>query len=267
MLSRTLEPEIMDNDQDAIEYNQMDHSTVNQAFVTDLLVFAEQIFDQSGRIGRVAPPPAGAGGNGDREDGCDDWDFDYGPQAGSCRFGLGDVLDVGTGTALIPVELCRRHPFCRIMATDMATSMLNLAVYNVAVAGFDSRITLNQVDAKKMIFRDQYFDVVISNSIIHHIPQPLEVFREMDRTLRPGGILFVRDLLRPADLSTLNSLVETHAGHETEYSRKLFSDSLHAALTLAEVREMLGSLGYPAEAVVQSSDRHWTLAARKPIPA
>ena len=33
---------------------------------------------------------------------------------------LGDVLDLGTGTALIPIELCQRDANCRVMAIDMA---------------------------------------------------------------------------------------------------------------------------------------------------
>jgi len=255
MLPRTLEPEVMDDEQDAIEYDQMDHSAVNQTFVADLLAFAAISFQDFGSVGRASHPW--------QEDGATDTDSEEQEPA----FSLGDVLDVGTGTALIPIELCRRHPYCRVMATDMATSMLNLAVYNVSVASMDSRITLNQVDAKKMVFQDEYFDVVISNSIIHHIPEPSEVFREMDRVLRPGGILFVRDLLRPGDLATLETLVLTYAGSETEYSRKLFSDSLHAALTLDEVRQQVAQFGYSSDAVSQTSDRHWTLAARKPIPA
>jgi hypothetical protein len=40
----------------------------------------------------------------------------------------------------------------------------------------------------------------------------------------------------------------------------MFADSLHAALTLEEVRELLDELQLPAEWVTQTSDRHWTIA-------
>ena len=43
------------------------------------------------------------------------------------------------------------------------------------LAGLIDRITLNQVDAKQMPFPDAYFDVVLSNSIVHHIAEPLDV--------------------------------------------------------------------------------------------
>jgi hypothetical protein len=43
----------------------------------------------------------------------------------------------------------------------------------------------------------------------------------------------------------------------------MFTDSLHAALTLAEVRQIVTNLGYGADTVKQSSDRHWTWSASR----
>src|SRR5439155_14255243 len=56
--------------------------------------------------------------------------------------GRNPVLDAGTGTALIPVELCRQHPAIEIVAVDAAQNMLALARENVARAGLDGRIRL-----------------------------------------------------------------------------------------------------------------------------
>src|SRR6185436_19852145 len=56
------------------------------------------------------------------------------------------VLDLGTGTALIPIEVCRRTPHCRVLAVDLAAHMLELARKNVAAAGLASRIELQQID-------------------------------------------------------------------------------------------------------------------------
>ena len=115
-----------------------------------------------------------------------------------------------------------------------------------------------------MPYPDGQFDVVISNSIIHHIPIPEQVFREMVRVISPGGRLFVRDLMRPDDEATLAQLVETYAATANPNQRKLFADSLHAALTLDEVRAIITGLGFDAETVVATSDRHWTWSATKP---
>ena len=113
-----------------------------------------------------------------------------------------------------------------------------------------------------MPYADGQFDAVISNSIIHHIPAPGTVLGEMKRVLRPGGWLFVRDLLRPADESTLNQLVQTYAGEENAHQQQMFRDSLHAALMLDEVRDLLIEHSLPADWVQQTSDRHWTIRGR-----
>src|SRR5437899_13024575 len=60
--------------------------------------------------------------------------------------GQGPVLDVGTGTAQIPIELCRHAPKAEIVAIDLATHMLKLGRENVRKAGFDERIRLERQD-------------------------------------------------------------------------------------------------------------------------
>ena len=172
-----------------------------------------------------------------------------------------DVLDIGTGTAQIPVELCRQHEDCRVLAIDMASHMLDLARFNIEVDGFTQRIFLQQIDAKDMAFESAMFDSVMSNSIIHHIPEPLAVLQESVRVTRPGGLLFFRDLLRPETSDEVTQLVETYAGEENDHQRQMFDDSLRAALSLQEIREMVLSLGFDAETVRATSDRHWTWTA------
>jgi ubiquinone/menaquinone biosynthesis C-methylase UbiE len=176
----------------------------------------------------------------------------------------GDILDLGTGTAMIPVELCKRVEDCRVMATDMSTSMLDLAVYNLAVSSVGHRIQLAQADAKQLRNDANQFDVVISNSIVHHIPEPVAVLSEAVRVAKPGGLLFFRDLMRPERSEDVSHLVATYAAGANEHQQKMFDDSLRAALDLDEIRELVAGLGFAKETVQATSDRHWTWIARKP---
>ena len=228
MLPRTLEPEVMDISQEAVDYNAMDHGEVNRAFVCDFL-----------RAGRTLGMRLDEGGQ---------------PSM---------MLDVGTGTALIPIELCLKSSPCRVTAIDLAAEMLKLARQNVETVGLQDAIVLEQIDAKYLPYDDHFFDVVVSNSIIHHIAQPVQVLVEMLRVLRPGGLLFIRDLLRPDQLQTLDHLVATYAGDENEDQQQMFRDSLHAALTLDEIRELLDELKISRSWVSQTTDRHWTIAGRR----
>ncbi|MEM7452919.1 MAG: class I SAM-dependent methyltransferase [Planctomycetota bacterium] len=233
-IPRVLEPEVMDSREEAVDYNSMDHSTVNRAFVQELLEFARKV------------RPEGVSFEDQREG-------DY---------TLGDVLDPGTGTAQIPVELCKQDPFCRVMAVDMAESMLEIARYNVA--SFPDRIQLAKVDAKAMPYSAGMFDTLMSNSITHHLAEPVHCMKEMARVTVSGGVIFVRDLMRPDSEEQLEWIVKEYAGDENEHSQKMFRESLWAALNLDEIRSLVEEVGFEKETVTATSDRHWTWAARKP---
>ncbi|MSR57507.1 MAG: class I SAM-dependent methyltransferase [Planctomycetaceae bacterium] len=228
MLSRTLEPEVMDTQHEAVDYDSMDHTAVNQSFSQEFL----SALSRQPLSGKQASVPS--------------------------------VLDVGTGTARIPIAIGRQTDTVRIIAVDLSAPMLQVAQRNVIAAGLQRLIKLEQVDAKGLPYTDGQFDAVISNSIVHHIPQPIHVLREMLRVLRAGGLLFVRDLLRPTDAASVDTIVEQHAEGANAHQRQLFEQSLHAALTLGEVRDLLRELGWPPESVSQSSDRHWTISVLKP---
>jgi ubiquinone/menaquinone biosynthesis C-methylase UbiE len=102
----------------------------------------------------------------------------------------------------------------------------------------------------------------VSNTIIHHIPEPARVLAEMARVVAPGGTLFVRDLARPETGDDVARLVEQYAGAEAPAARALFEASLHAALTVDEVRDLVRALGLPDTGVEMTSDRHWTWVGR-----
>ncbi len=177
--------------------------------------------------------------------------------------GRNPILDVGTGTAQIPVELCRQAPPAQVIAIDMAEHMLLLGRDHVRRAGLDQRLRLERCDAKQLPYAEGTFGAIISNSIVHHIAEPSRVLAEMVRVAAAGAVLFVRDLLRPADAATVASLVATYAGDANAHQQQMFADSLRAALTLPEIRGLVVTLGFAPDTVQQTSDRHWTWAATK----
>lgn len=174
-----------------------------------------------------------------------------------------DVVDLGTGTAQIPIELCRRCDTCRVMAADVSVAMLDLARLNIEIAGQIQRIQLDQADMKQLAYADAYFDVVLSNGTLHHLPEPLVALREAHRVARPGALIFFRDLLRPDSEEAVGQIVDTYAPGASDFQRGLFAASLRAALRLEEIRTLVEQLGYDPETVQATGDRHWTWAARK----
>ncbi len=175
-----------------------------------------------------------------------------------------DVLDFGTGTALIPIELCQRLPEIRVMAIDASHEMLDLAKRRIDIAQMLGRIQLAQADCKTLEgYQPAMADTVISNSLLHHLPDPQVAIAAAMRVLRPGGRLFIRDLARPQSQETLQQLVDTHADDQSDDAKRLLRESLHAALTVAEAQELFRPYGFSDDCVHQTSDRHWTFDGRK----
>jgi ubiquinone/menaquinone biosynthesis C-methylase UbiE len=173
----------------------------------------------------------------------------------------GDILDLGTGTAQIPVEICQRQPDCRIMAADLSVHMLEVARYNIEIAGLIEQIQLAQMDAKDLPSPDDYFDTVICNGTLHHFADPSVVLAEAIRVTKPAGRLFFRDLLRPDSEEEVAALVQSVAGEANADQQQLFANSLRAGLTLQEIQELVLRLGFDAATVSQTSNRHWTWIA------
>lgn len=175
----------------------------------------------------------------------------------------GETLDLGTGTAQIPIALCRQRPHARVLGVDSAENMLEVARRNVQEAGLADRIQLQRVDAKRLPYADGQFANVISNSIVHHVPDPKEVIEEAWRVAAPGGLVFFRDLSRPEDDRTVRRLVETYAAGANRHQQRMLENSLRAALTVEEVRHLVAELRQSPDSVRATSDRHWTWVASK----
>ena len=227
MLSRVLEPELMDTAEDASEYDTMDHAAVNTQFVTGLLTALKL------HVGLVASATSGARARPRRRHRANP--HRAGPPRTQCSH--------------------HRHRRGRKYARDRAQ--------NVAAVNLSHCIGLALADGKQLPFESGSFPIVISNSIIHHIADPQAVLAEAMRVTTGGGFLFHRDLARPTDEAQLQHLVETYAGNASPYQRKLFADSLGAALTFGEIRELVAGFGYSRDTVQLTSDRHWTWLTTK----
>jgi ubiquinone/menaquinone biosynthesis C-methylase UbiE len=184
-------------------------------------------------------------------------------RAAGLRPEAGEILDLGAGTALIPIELCRQMPAARVLAVDSARSMLDVARKNIEAAGLTDRIRLERADAKRLPYADGQFAAVISNSIVHHIADPQSVLAEAWRVAAPGGLLFFRDLIRPNDEPSVARLVDLYAAGANVHQRQMLADSLRAALRIEEVQALVAALGADPDGVRATSDRHWTWSAWK----
>ena len=167
----------------------------------------------------------------------------------------GHALDIGTGPGLIPIMLAGRVPRLRMTGVDLSEPMLQKARKAAEEAGVVDRLDFRPGDAKSLPFSEQSFDLVLCNSLLHHLPDPLVLFNEISRVAKPGGAILLRDLRRPSRLE-----FPIHAGwfgrHYSGVMRRLYRDSLRAAYTRTELEDLLHRSRLAGARVFRSGRTH-----------
>lgn len=172
----------------------------------------------------------------------------------------GRALDLGCGPADIPLALLRQHPQLRIDALDGAPAMLALAQQRLdADPQLAGRLQLHCEYLPCASLPASYYDAVLSNSLLHHLAAPDDLWLTLRHCARDGATVLVMDLARPASPLAVDSLVETYALNEAEVLREDFRNSLHAAYTPDEIRDQLKANGLQQLQVDMVSDRHWAV--------
>jgi 2-polyprenyl-3-methyl-5-hydroxy-6-metoxy-1,4-benzoquinol methylase len=172
----------------------------------------------------------------------------------------GHMLDLGCGPADIPIRLARALPGCRITGVDGSQPMIDVGKQAVKAAGVADRITL-RCERLQSLSVDPY-DAVISNSLLHHLINPLRFWFAIKQLVKPGGPVLVMDLLRPESPAAAQAIVDQYAAHEPPILRRDFYNSLLAALTEDEVAAQLAEMNFSRLLIDVPDDRHWVVGGR-----
>lgn len=218
MMPRTLEPELMDNEEQAVAYAKADFEKENQGFVNRFV--------------------------------------EYYPD-----FTEGHVLDLGCGPADIPIRFVKALPKCRVTAVDASPPMIKLAEAAVGKAGMADRIAL-RCERIQSLTLPEPADAALSNSLLHHIPNPLRFWYCLKKQVKSGSYVLVMDLLRPESPEAAQAIVDQYAAGEPAILRKDFYNSLLAAFTEDEVAAQLAEMNLSRLLIDVIDDRHWVVSGR-----
>ena len=169
---------------------------------------------------------------------------------------IGSVLDLGCGPCDISWRFARAYPDCRIDAVDGAEAMLVHAQELIEQRGLQARIHLHRCYLPGDALPAATYDVIISNSLLHHLNDSQVLWRSIVQGAVSGAAIFVMDLMRPASKKQAQALVDEYAASEPDILRHDFYHSLLAAYTVDEVREQLAIAGLDELQVQAVSDRH-----------
>jgi ubiquinone/menaquinone biosynthesis C-methylase UbiE len=105
-----------------------------------------------------------------------------------CSQAIGDTLEVGIGTGLnlplYPGEV-------NLTGIDFSSAMLDIARRRAQRVGRDA--DLREADALELPFPDASFDTVVATYVLCAVPDERRALKEMNRVLRPGGLLLLAD--------------------------------------------------------------------------
>ena len=170
------------------------------------------------------------------------------------------VLDLGCGSGDITLRMARAYPECQLIGVDGAQAMLDQGRQALARAGLEARVQLLQCYLPYDRLAEQKFDGIISNSLLHHLADPLVLWHSIRDYAADGARVMVMDLLRPQSREQAQALVTRYAENEPAILRHDFYHSLLAAYEPQEVRAQLQHTGLTQLELEVISDRHWLVS-------
>ena len=169
----------------------------------------------------------------------------------------GYALDLGCGPGDITIRFAKAFPQWRVHGLDGAASMLDLGRAATLKHGLEDRISFQQVYLPQGKAPRGSYDLIFSNSLLHHLADPLDLWRSLKSLSQVNTPIFVMDLMRPQSQAIASDFVNQYAAHEPEVLRTDFFNSLLAAYTLDEVKQQLSQVELSHLSIEVVSDRHW----------
>lgn len=117
------------------------------------------------------------------------------------------ILDVGTGNGnFIKMIASMTDSFEEIIGIDE----LEIAVSTSSKNFEDERISFQVMSGYKMDFEDDSFDMVCLANTLHHLNDIKGLFKEMERVLKPGGIILINEMIANGLTKRQKSHVKIH---------------------------------------------------------
>lgn len=156
-------------------------------------------------------------------------------------------LDIGCANGAFVIELAKAGAK-RMYGIDLAEEFVKKASVNARKKGAKNT-EFKQADAKKLPFKDGFFDFIICTEVLEHVPDFRVAVKEIRRVLKPGGVFVVTvpNSLNPAEIvhqmkhlvfyilkkepiTHINLFFIPNAAKHFKWAKSLSVDSLHFVL-------------------------------------
>ncbi len=173
--------------------------------------------------------------------------------------GKARVLDLGCGPGHILMDFAQKFPDCTCLGIDGSAAMLGHGHARAAEIS-SSSLTL-QCRCLPLGHDFGTWQVILSNSLLHHLADPGDLWRSITQVAAPGALVFIMDLFRPSSDAAAAAIVAQYSGNEPLILQNDFYRSLLAAYRVEEVAQQLHDqrLNFHCQEV---SDRHLAVWGR-----
>lgn len=156
----------------------------------------------------------------------------------------GEILDLGCGPGDITFRFAALFNNANVTGIDGAPSMLDLArARRERAADSGERIHFIEAMIPSEDIPKKPYELIVSNSLLHHLHNPLVLWDTILQHSNPGTIIFIADLCRPKSKSAAQQIVDEFAADEPELLRGDFYNSLLAAFRPSEIKKQLAQIG------------------------
>lgn len=148
----------------------------------------------------------------------------------------GLALEIGPGPGYLGLEWLNKTDETKLTAIEISSDMVEIAEENSREYGLDDRVEYVKGDAQEMPFDDNMFDTIFTNGSLHEWSEPLKIFNEVHRILKPGGKYFISDMRRDMNLFWkwfLNFVTKP------KEIRPGLQSSINASYTVDEIQDIL----------------------------
>lgn len=171
------------------------------------------------------------------------------------------ILDLGCGPGNISERLAEHWSSVNIVGVDGAAAMISIAnerlkaarssIHNLRYVIAD----LNDVSLSDLNLINRA-SVVVSNSLLHHLHDPQQLWAAVRQLAAPGALMLHRDLRRPSNEQEVDELCDRYVDSAPPVLQRDFRASLIAAFTADEIREQLDQAGLGHLTVMEIGDRY-----------
>lgn len=160
----------------------------------------------------------------------------------------GNVLEIGPGPGYAGLEWLKATSDSMLTGCEISREMIKLAEKNAVEYGLEARTNYVESNCMQMPFPDGSFDAVFTNGSLHEWEEPVKVFNEINRVLKPGGIFYISDMRRDVNPAVKWLIYFLTKPKEI---RPGFITSLNASYTVDEMKDLIGQSALKTAAVIK----------------